>query len=302
MPLNMPAIAALGDILEKEHPDIVHLHGYGFAFSDIAAVMLWWKKIPYILTIHGWPMQHRKSNLLLRNLIDVYLKIFSGFTLEKAAAITCVSRFLKGCLQQKYQNKTSVIYNGLASTVTDPRKVNLHKLFGIGKDGLVIISLGRISYIKGFQKMLPSLSKLQKRGKKVAYLIAGEDEGYKSELERLIFYYRLEKVVHFVGSLDNKQKYQYMRAADCVAIPSVIEGFGLVAIEAASLNKVVLVGQSQAVKEVLTGYSKTVSLSAHDLFDAINEKKKSSEKFDLSKFSYKTIAKKYIDLLVKNQK
>lgn len=297
MPLNPFLIDQIKTILATEQPDVAHLHGYGFPFIDLMAWLLKRQQIPYLLTVHGWPIKQNLSNSVIKKSFNFYLDRISSQSLKNAQKLSTVSQFLKDQLPKFLQLKTEVIYNGFISPTKAKQKIDLHQLYQLPKDKKIILSLGRLAQIKGFQEVILKL----KRISNYVYLIAGEDEGYKSELERLISLHHLQGRVKFIGYLRETEKNQHLQAADVIAIPSLIEGFGLVALEAAFYHKPIILGQAPALWEVLDSYQPKVSLNDPQLWPKlsrlIQSRSKKSSKLLLDRYSYPKITKHYLKLL-----
>lgn len=298
MPLNIDSLSTIKKIIDQENPDVAHLHGYGFSMIDTWASKLKKNNIPYLFTIHGWPIKHQTTNPITKVLVQFYLDIFSTQTLANANKISTVSNFLKTQIPTKFQHKTSVIYNPFEITKNLPQ---LNKNIDFKKE-ITILSLGRISWIKGFQEIIKIVPSLTSQNINIKYLIAGSDEGYKQELLTLIQTLGLKNRVKFLGQLDEKQKWAHLKKADFVAIPSLIEGFGLVSLEAITLGKPIIYGKSGAVQEIIKNYSKKVSIFDKNLIKKMKQIYSLKSIFDFSPFRSQKIAKDYLKLLDKIQK
>lgn len=298
MPLNIDSLSTIKKIIDQENPDVAHLHGYGFSMIDTWASKLKKNNIPYLFTIHGWPIKHQTTNPITKVLVQFYLDIFSTQTLANANKISTVSNFLKTQIPTKFQHKTSVIYNPFEITKNLPQ---LNKNIDFKKE-ITILSLGRISWIKGFQEIIKIVPSLTSQNINIKYLIAGSDEGYKQELLTLIQTLGLKNRVKFLGQLDEKQKWAHLKKADFVAIPSLIEGFGLVSLEAITLGKPIIYGKSEAVQEIIKNYSKKVSIFDKNLIKKMKQIYSLKSIFDFSPFRSQKIAKDYLKLLDKIQK
>ncbi len=96
----------------------------------------------------------------------------------------------------------------------------------------IILFVGRIDPLKGIDRLLMALPKLN--GQKPKLLVIGGDEDSRPEVERL---QRLSRSLHiqdsvtFAGIVEQKELPLYYSAADVCVIPSYYESFGLVALE-----------------------------------------------------------------------
>ncbi len=300
MPISLQAYKQLKQIISHENPDISHLHGYGFPFIEMFAHILVKQGRKYILTIHGWPVKQNESRVM-KSLWFFYDRFVLNKVLDQAEKITCVSEFIKKQLLLKYQSKTSVIYNGInfSQIKQSKLKVNVRHKYSIDKETLIILSLGRIAKIKGFDEMIKKIPDLLKHNLEVVYFIAGEDEGYKNHLQKLIWQLNLKQYVRFIGFLNEETKKQYLDQCDILAAPSLMEGFGFSSLEGMAFNKLILTGKPTGTQEVLSEYNKWVSIYDPDLIKKISSKLRIKGNFEVKKFNWNSIAKQYLKLFVK---
>jgi glycosyltransferase involved in cell wall biosynthesis len=298
MPINLQSTIKLYGIIKKEKPDAAHLHGYGFIFIDTLALFLKLLKIKYIVTIHGWPIKQERSHFLIKYFFNLYLKTFSYSTLKNANQITCVSAFLSNKINKRFQGKTHLIFNGFnLNNYKNNKMIDIRKKHQIDNKTKIILSLGRIAYIKGYQEIIKILPLFIKSGTRIKYLIAGDDEGYKKDLQELITRYNLTENIEFVGFLENIAKVSYLKQSNYIAIPSLIEGFGLVALEGALFNKPIIAGKYETINELLKNYPKRVSLTDRNMVLKLKKLEKIKSNFNFSRFDGKQIAINYLNLL-----
>lgn len=102
----------------------------------------------------------------------------------------------------------------------------------------VVISMGRLHEVKGFDILIEAISKVLKEAKDkgksedIVLLIAGEDFGEKKNLVMLIDKLGLKEKVFLIGMIEGLEKIEFLRNADVFALPSHHENFGIVYAEA----------------------------------------------------------------------
>jgi glycosyltransferase involved in cell wall biosynthesis len=102
-----------------------------------------------------------------------------------------------------------------------------------------IISVGRLSYVKGFDLAVKALRKLHDQGKtNIKWYVVGYG-GYEQELKELIAQYHLENSFILLGKKTNP--YSYMNACDLYVQPSRYEGKAVTVTEAKILGKPILI-------------------------------------------------------------
>lgn len=300
MPPNFRAWLKLKKIIQEEKPDVAHLHGYGLIFINILAGILRKLKIKYIFTIHGYPETQNRSNFLVKIVWNWYIKLIMNKTLNNAERITCVSEYIKNDIRNIFPEKSEIIGNGLNfSEFENVRNdINIREKYHISQNAKIIFSIGRISEMKGFQNIIKLIPKFLKQGIDVKYLIAGEDEGYKKELLRLIEKLGVEKNVEFVGFLDLETKKQYIEQCDIFAIPSLWEPFGLVALEGMIYNKMIVTSNAGGLKDILEEYKNKILIDDKEVVEKALKQKPQLPSADIfKKFDYKIIAEAYLNAM-----
>ncbi len=303
MPPNLKSFLKLKDIIKKEKPDVAHLHGYGLIFVNILGRILERLGIEYIFTIHGYPESQNKSNFIVRWVWRLYIKYIMNRTLRKSKKITCVSDFMRNDSRNICKENSVTIYNGInfADYEIVASNIDIKEKHKISKDELVIFSLGRISEMKGFQEVIKIIPKIIEQGTGVRYLIAGKDDGYKKELEKLASDLKVEGNVEFIGFLGLEEKKQYINQCNIFAIPSLWEPFGLVALEGMIFNKIILTTNTGGLKEVLENYQNKILINDREIVKKVLTHKSillNSEIF--KKFDYNSIVELYINQLKKH--
>lgn len=113
---------------------------------------------------------------------------------------------------------------------------------------LRIISVCRLTWIKGLEYAINALKLLIEDGVDFEYIIVGNGSA-KEELQFLINDLELDDKIKFVGSLTPKEVKQYLEYADIFLLPSVQEGFSNAVIEAQALGLPCLVSDTGGLEE-----------------------------------------------------
>ncbi len=304
MPPNPKAWFKLKNIIKKENPDVAHLHGYGFVFIDRLAKSLNKAKINYVYTLHGAPVTPEKVKGLIWTGYSLYKPLFGNKTLKNAKEITAVSKYSTTFPEFKhYKNKIIVINNGL-----DFSKYNKkNKKFGNNSE-IIFLSLGRIEWLKGFQYFIKIIPRLMQNGFNIKYLIGGRDNGYKGELDSLISEYNLEKNVFYLGFLEFNKKIEALNNSDFVVIPSLIENFPAVPLEAMALGKIPIVNNAGGMPEIVNSGHNGILVNVeneNEFYMKIKEilvDKKLRENMiknlsEVKKYDWRNISKSYLKLM-----
>lgn len=202
-------------IFSARMKEIDHLHAH---FATYPALLAWimskFIKIPYTFTAHAH---------------DIYVnQDLLPIICEDAAAIVTISEFNKHFISQKvgtkYEEKTEVIHCGID---LDKFKFDVDNVYRYGNDSpLNILSIGRLSGIKGFTYLIEALRLLKNEGVLFDCSIIG-DGPLKVDLVHQVSESGLEDVVHFLGSKKADEIPLFLNKADVFVLAcatDIIEG------------------------------------------------------------------------------
>ena len=146
--------------------------------------------------------------------------------------------------------KIRVVYNGV-----DPEKYNMNQVnkekareireqYGLKDDDLMILFLGRLVWVKGVDKLIASMPYVLQKIPNAKLVIVGLGD-MQDYLTRLVQNLKLQDKVKFCFEfIPEEDRIAHYAACDIAVFPSVYEPFGIVAIEAMSMEKPVVVGAS----------------------------------------------------------
>jgi glycosyltransferase involved in cell wall biosynthesis len=148
------------------------------------------------------------------------------------------------------REKIQVSYNGVDAQKYDPECVSaeqvrkLREFYGLKEDEFMILFLGRLVGVKGVDKLIMAmphvLSKLPKA--RLVIVGVGDLQEYLTNLARTM---RLDEYVRFrFDFIPEEERILHYAACDVAVFPSHYEPFGIVALEAMSMEKPVVVGAS----------------------------------------------------------
>ncbi|MHC4544521.1 MAG: glycosyltransferase family 4 protein [Planctomycetota bacterium] len=233
------------DGLSQFRPDIVHVH-HGWVIASILADFV----MPYIITLHGTEYHAFKS---YKDYQEDVLRGIHGA--EIVVALTEDERAQAIDAYGLDTQKIIVIKSGTDTDMFKPLDVDresLLKSYSIEVvDRPVVFFGGRLTAHKGVDTLLRAASIYSKTDEKPITLIAG-DGNLRNDLEQLAGELKLESV-YFLGAQSHEQMVKLFNVADVAAMPSILEAFGLVALEALACGTPVIAGNvggfSQIVNE-----------------------------------------------------
>jgi D-inositol-3-phosphate glycosyltransferase len=153
--------------------------------------------------------------------------------------------------------KVKVVPLGTDLLRFDPPHFNqteARSFFGLPHDKKIIGVLGRLDPGKGQEILVRAISEIVKRHPEILLVIAGDETagelGYKTYLEKICKAIGVDQNVKFLPFTDAVP--QLMAALDIFVLPSFGETYGLVVIEAMSMEKPVIATNAGGLPEILT--------------------------------------------------
>ncbi|WBW98957.1 glycosyltransferase [Oceanirhabdus sp. W0125-5] len=165
---------------------------------------------------------------------------------DKLDNIITVSQECANVLKKRfsmYTHKINVMYN-----IVSPNVINQMSFeeSNIKYDGIKIVSVGRLSYEKGFDMSIEACKKLVESGYKIKWYLIGDGED-RDKLKNLIKESNLKERILLMGIKENP--YPYIREADIYVQPSRFEGKSIAIDEAKILHKPIVVTNFRTAKD-----------------------------------------------------
>jgi glycosyltransferase involved in cell wall biosynthesis len=142
-------------------------------------------------------------------------------------------------------NNSSVVHN-VINIEEIHQKANMPVEFEYSTEGLKMISVGRLSPEKGYERLIKIVSELEKKYAFEIWILGDGDE--RSNLEALIERLNV-KSVKLLGFQTNP--YNYMKMADLYICPSYYEGYSTTVSECVELGIPVLTTDCAGMDEIL---------------------------------------------------
>ncbi|MBC5630267.1 glycosyltransferase [Clostridium sp. NSJ-6] len=178
-------------------------------------------------------------------------KVFDEKYFSKFDYVVTVSDQCKDILSIKfvdYKDKIRVIENIVSSRIINKlSKENIS--LPISRNEKVIVSVGRLSYEKGFDIAVQACKILKSKGLKIKWILVGDGQE-RNSLEEMIYENGLKDEFLLVGSTPNP--YKYLAKADIYVQPSRYEGKSIAIDEAKILYKPIVATNFSTIKDQLT--------------------------------------------------
>lgn len=216
-------VQVIAEEAERFKPSIIHCqHLWITPYGALKT------KIPYVITAHGTDLK--------------------GFTVDPryhpfvlpgalgAKRIITISKQVHEETRSLYgakEEQLTRVMNGFDQTIFYPRKGarrELCRTLGFRENSIIITFAGKLAHFKGVDTLLRAAAIYEKKLERAETLIIGEGEK-REELEALRDELQLQGI-HFLGHQPQENLATYYSAAHLSIVPSRVEPFGLVAIEA----------------------------------------------------------------------
>ena len=236
--------------VRRAHPDIIYAHWVlpsGFVGSVIGYLF----RIPLAVSLHG-------SDVFVALKTRAFGRV-AGMVLRRAAVVTACSEGLRqGALDLGADPAvTHLVTWGADPARFSPETPPLTRAdFGLGRDDVVILSLGRLVPKKGFDVLIRALPMLLERCPSAHVVIGGG--GTESEnLQQLAATLDVSERVHLPGHISWDDVPSFLAMGDVFVLPSVrdlagnIDGLPTVLLEAMASGKAVVATKIAGVPLVL---------------------------------------------------
>lgn len=215
---------------------------YAWPHDILASKVKAQKKVAWIHTDY--------SKLEIDNKLD--LTVWNKFDYIASISEACTESFL-----QQYpslEKKITVIENITSPTFIKNMAEEALPASELDNDTFKIISVGRLSFVKGFDMAVQALKSLHLKGfTQLKWYIVGYG-GYEAELKELISLYGMQESFILLGKKANP--YPYIKNCDLYVQPSRYEGKAVTVTEAQILGKPVLItNYPTARSQVIDGYN-----------------------------------------------
>ena len=285
---------------EAFQPDIIHAQ-HIWIIPYIAALL----KIPYVITAHGTDLMGYKK--------DPRYHKYAEESVKKCQKIITISAQVKKDTLSTFnipKNKVKLIPNGFDQTIFRKKDIDRqqflkqYRLEKIEKKR-VISFVGKFTEFKGIDVLLNAAEKVQERMDDVVFFLAGDGE-LRDNMEKLAIKLELENIF-FLGHQPQELIADLYNVADLSIVPSRIEPFGLVAIEAMACGTPVIATNAGGLPDFiddsvghLVKMDNTTALADAILEELksnkLNEKSEKAHKLAHEKFSWEKSINKVISV------
>lgn len=215
-------------IAKKENVTQIWFSKYSRIVFLTIFITKYFQKIPFGMTVYGEDLIYAKMEFGINTpKIALYVR---NNVIKKASQIVTNSLFSGSHLPEG--TNFSVVHPCIdINTDNDAIEYGSPSLHA-ETNSITYLSIGKLTRRKGFDLVLRALALGLPGIKNPRYIIigSGEEEKY---LKHLVKEHALDSVVEFYGEISLEEKIKILKHADIFVMPSRMEGFGIVFLEAA---------------------------------------------------------------------
>jgi len=244
-PYTLALAVKMAEVAEMHNLDLMHCH-YAIPHSVsafLAKSMLVPRRLPVVTTLHG-------TDITLVGAERSYLPI-TRFSIEQSDGVTAVSRHLKDATRDVIgvKKEIEVIYNFVNCEKYRPTTGDSALRRRFAPDGeSILIHISNFRAVKRPVDVVEIFGRIREKIPVVLLMIGDGPE--RIYAERRAREKHMDGCAHFPGKQDNIE--QWLGISDLLLLPSEMESFGLVALEAMACEVPVVASRVGGIPEVIT--------------------------------------------------
>lgn len=247
------AAMARGARTPIQRSDLVHLHGNGFIIEVAQRLAVRYGK-PYVVTLYGTDIWHHDARRHAR----------FGRVVRNARCRVFYSRGLRSFGQTLglAPDPSEVIYAPVPPAFRAPahdERETLRRELGAGNRPIVL-TVKRLHEVAGYDVLLRAVPRLRAAQPDAQFWIIGEG-ALRPALEAQARDLGVASHVRFLGLVANELLWQYYAAADLFVLPSRLESWGTVMLEALACGTPVVATETAGGAEVHMHFPDDVTLA-----------------------------------------
>lgn len=232
--------------------DLVHLHSNGFIIDVAGWTAARWGR-PSVITLYGtdvWhfdPVRHRRFAAVVRQASE---RVFYSRALRDRAVELGLAT-----------DAAPVIYAPVDDAfvqITTEQRAEARKSLGLSRP--TVLTVKRLHTVAGHDVLLRACAQVVRQMPGVTFLIAGDGE-LRPDLERQAAALGLSSSVRFLGMIDNRELPRYYAAADLFVLPSRLESWGTVMLEALACGTPVVATETAGAREAHDCFADDLTLT-----------------------------------------
>jgi glycosyltransferase involved in cell wall biosynthesis len=238
------AILGLSSLIRRLQPDLLHSHLIQGDWAAFAARRIAGGCIPHISTKHN--LQYFRDHPRWLQSVD------AAITRRLSAVIAVSNAVAKDYItnQGVAAERLAIIPNGIDcarfARPSDARE-RIRKELKIGLDAPVLVTVASMTEQKGHAVMLAAIPEIASRFPNLVWIVVGTGK-IQSEIRQMADQKGIAQYCRFLGN--RRDIPDLLHASDVFVLPSLWEGFGIAALEAAAAGLPLALSRTGGLEEV----------------------------------------------------
>lgn len=227
--------------------DVIQVFISATAFSIIYPLTRIWK-IPTVLFVHYFLSSEMRLLMKIYAIIDnLLLKTIA----KRADALIVPSRDTKNIIMNMCNRSPIIIHHGVDNQYFKFNEVARNRVrreLNVRDDEYLVLFVGILHKHKDVITLIDAIPRVVRKNKNIKFLIIGRGDEYEKMISR-ITELNIEKYVIIKKFVENIN--DYYSASDLFVMPSLVEEFGLVYVEALAVGLPVIAANIKIAREIL---------------------------------------------------
>jgi glycosyltransferase involved in cell wall biosynthesis len=219
--------------------DIVNSTPHPFGYNYLLGKICRRKRIPFIVT----PRTHAFNPL--------YQSPYLIKTAQEADAVIVFTEFEKDFYVERGVSADRIFITGIGITPEEYHDADSTSFMiehGIPNRSKIVIHIGRMEKYKGLPLLIKSMKEVWKSAPETYLVIIGKSTSHTSEIERII---KKEERIVLLPDASDKTKIDALSSSNLLVLPSKLESFGAVFLEAWALAKPVIGARTPVIESII---------------------------------------------------
>ena len=238
-------------LLRNKNIEIIHANNLGSVIVGVILSKVF--RLPIVVTIHDvfttssqdhweqWTKQGSKISKITSKIAPVLEKITVKIPPDIIHTVSNITK--EDLIKFGATTKIKVIPNGV--------DLDDYSILQSEKDyDRYVIFIGRLVFYKNLDVIISAFIDVVKQLHSSKMLILG-DGPMRKKWEKRVTDLNLQENIKFVGYISDKEKINLLSRSSALVLPSFVEGFGLVILEAFAMEKPVLVADVKPLSELV---------------------------------------------------
>jgi glycogen synthase len=228
----------IGQLRGLDDADVIHVHDWFGTYGAAALAQRLGR--PLVMTVHSTEydrsLGHPWDHILRREQAGI----------RAATRVIAVSGHLRQQLIDRYgadPHRVVVIYNAVRPSA---------RLERIDPTKQIVLYVGRLAVMKGVDTFLRAAARVVSVIPDALFVIAGEGPEYPHLVE-LAATLGIGESVMFLGKVSDEEREVLLNGSSVFVLPSVVEPFGIAALEAMAAGVPTIVSKTSGVAEISSG-------------------------------------------------